>query len=32
MRNFYIDGLDLNAGEITLVIDAISGTATPVVQ
>jgi len=32
MRNFYIDGLDLNAGEITLVIDGSSGTATPVVK
>ena len=32
MRNFYIDGLDLNAGEITLVIDASSGTATPAVK
>ncbi|MCH5290912.1 MAG: hypothetical protein J1D88_04010 [Treponema sp.] len=27
--NFYIDGLDLNAGEMTIVIDASSGTATP---
>lgn len=32
MHNFYIDGLDLDAGEITLVIDASSGTATPVVK
>ncbi|MBQ4379146.1 MAG: hypothetical protein II821_08140 [Treponema sp.] len=30
MWNFYIDGLDLNAGEVTLLIDASSGVATPV--
>lgn len=28
MWNFYIDGLDLGAGEIKLVVDASSGTAT----
>ena len=32
MQNFYIDGLDLNAGEITLIIDASSGTAVPEVK
>ncbi|WP_191014588.1 hypothetical protein [Treponema zioleckii] len=32
MQNFYIDGLDLGAGEVTLVIDASSGTAVPVVE
>ena len=32
MRNFYIDGLDLSAGEITILIDASSGTAVPVIQ
>ncbi len=32
MHNFYIDGLDLGAGEVTLVIDASSGTAVPVVE
>ena len=32
MRNFYIDGLDLNAGEVTILVDASSGTATPVVK
>lgn len=32
MRNFYIDGLDLSAGEITILIDGISGTAVPEVQ
>lgn len=31
-QNFYIDGLDLNAGEITLVIDGSSVTAVPVVE
>lgn len=30
--NFYIDGLDLNAGETTILIDGSAGTATPVVQ
>ena len=32
MRNFYIDGLDLDAGEVTLLIDASSGTAVPTVK
>lgn len=32
MRNFYIDGLDLNAGETTVLVDISSGTAVPVVQ
>ena len=32
MRNFYIDNLDLDSGEITIVIDASSGTAVPAVQ
>ena len=32
MWNFYLDGLDLNAGEVTVLIDASSGTATPVIQ
>lgn len=33
MRNFYIDGLDLSAGELTIVIDASSVTnITPVVE
>lgn len=32
MRNFYIDGLDLSAGEITLVIDGSAAVATPVVE
>ncbi|MCR5219143.1 hypothetical protein [Treponema sp.] len=32
LQNFYIDGLDLSAGEVTLVIDASSGTAVPVVE
>ena len=32
MRNFYIGDLDLNAGEITLLIDASSGTATPTIK
>lgn len=32
MWNFYIDNLDLNAGEITLVLDASSGTATPTIK
>lgn len=32
MHNFYIDDLDLNAGEITLLIDASSGIATPTVK
>lgn len=31
-QNFYVDGLDLSAGEITLVIDGSSGTAIPEVQ
>ena len=31
-QNFYFDGLDLNAGEITLVIDGANVTATPVVE
>lgn len=31
-QNFYIDGLDLGAGEITLVIDGSDLAATPVVQ
>lgn len=31
-QNFYIDGLDLNAGEITLVIDGSDVTAVPLVQ
>ena len=31
-QNFYIDGLDLNSGEITLVIDGSDVTATPFVQ
>lgn len=31
-QNFYIDGLDLNAGEITLVIDGSDVTATPLVE
>ena len=32
MHNFYIDGLDLSAGEITLVIDGSAAVATPVVE
>ncbi len=32
MDNFYYDGLDLSAGEVTLIIDASSGTAVPVVE
>lgn len=28
-QNFYYDGLDLSAGELTLVIDGSTGTATP---
>ena len=32
MQNFYIDGLDLTAGEITLVIDGSAAIATPVVE
>lgn len=32
LQNFYIDGLDLSAGEITLVVDASSGTAVPFVK
>lgn len=32
LQNFYIDGLDLSAGEVTLVIDASSGSAVPVVE
>ncbi len=32
MRNFYIDNLDLTAGEIVLVIDGSAATATPVVE
>lgn len=31
-QNFYIDALDLNAGEITLIIDGSDLIATPVVQ
>lgn len=31
-QNFYIDALDLNAGEITLLMDGSDLTATPVVQ
>ena len=31
-QNFYIDALDLNAGEITLIIDGADLVATPVVQ
>ncbi len=32
MRNFYIDGLDLNAGEATVLVDISSGTAVPTLQ
>ena len=31
-QNFYINSLDLDAGEITVVVDASTGTATPVAQ
>lgn len=31
-QNFYYDGLDLSAGEITIVIDGESGSATPEVE
>ena len=31
-QNFYIDALDLNAGEITLIIDGADVVATPLVQ
>ena len=31
-QNFYIDGLDLSAGEITLIIDGSDLAATPVVK
>ncbi len=32
MQNFYINDLDLDAGEVTISVDASSGTATPVVK
>ncbi len=32
MRNFYIDGLDLDSGDITVLIDASSGIAVPKVN
>lgn len=32
MQNFYIDGLDLNAGEATVLVDISSGTAVPALQ
>lgn len=32
MWNFYIDDLDLDAGEVTILVDASSGTAVPVVK